>query len=132
MSLEQSDYFLHVLLLYHPLSPHSSAAPTLYINKEETKKENTLLVPSGPELPPAETQKASKKKAKEMAAAVAASVVTQTLMQSGSTNPNQAINGQNPNPKGKKDKNKTKKTRTAGGIAWEDPTLAEWEDGEFN
>uniref|UniRef100_A0A8D8LFB2 RNA-binding protein 42 n=1 Tax=Cacopsylla melanoneura TaxID=428564 RepID=A0A8D8LFB2_9HEMI len=114
-----------------------SATPKLYITKEELKKENTLPAPSGPELPPpVETAptntKTSKKKAKEMAEAVAASVVTQTVVQSGANVPSQgnASQGQNPNKKSK-DKNKLKKVRTAGGVAWEDPTLAEWEDDDF-
>lgn len=68
-----------------------------------------------------------------MADAVAASIVTQTVVQNNSNNPrNQAQQnafGQNTNKK--KDKNKNKKIRTAGGVAWEDPTLAEWEDGEL-
>ncbi|XP_008474917.2 pre-mRNA 3' end processing protein WDR33-like [Diaphorina citri] len=113
-----------------------SATPKLYINKED-KKENTLAVPSGPELPPPmeKNQKPmSKKKAKEMADAVAASIVTQTVVQSGPSNPGQSNSQQNPGGQNlkKKDKNnKAKKIRTAGGVAWEDPTLAEWEDGEI-
>lgn len=108
----------------------------MYINKED-KKENTLAVPSGPELPPPmeKNQKPmSKKKAKEMADAVAASIVTQTVVQSGPSNPGQSNSQQNPGGQNlkKKDKNnKAKKIRTAGGVAWEDPTLAEWEDGEI-
>ncbi|KAI5710788.1 hypothetical protein M8J76_005308 [Diaphorina citri] len=113
-----------------------SATPKLYINKED-KKENTLAVPSGPELPPPmeKNQKPmSKKKAKEMADAVAASIVTQTVVQSGPSNPGQSNSQQNPGGQNlkKKDKNnKAKKIRTAGGVAWEDPTLAEWEDDDF-
>ncbi|XP_026681354.1 RNA-binding protein 42-like [Diaphorina citri] len=76
----------------------------------------------------------SKKKAKEMADAVAASIVTQTVVQSGPSNPGQSNSQQNPGGQNlkKKDKNnKAKKIRTAGGVAWEDPTLAEWEDDDF-
>ncbi|KAL1463540.1 hypothetical protein WDU94_015282 [Cyamophila willieti] len=67
-----------------------------------------------------------------MAEAVAASTITQMVVQGGTNPPSQGNQnqGQNSNKK-TKDKNKSKKVRTAGGVAWEDPTLAEWEDDDF-